>query len=211
MLQTIEGGGWGGRPSEDGESGSVSVCQGDVRNAPIESIEQKCPVIVEARELLPDTGGPGKFRGGLGLRLQVKALEEGRWGLPPHRRNTYPPWGLWGGKLGRGGTNWVKTPEDADWKQTPIYRLPVTKGTVIRAQTTGGGGWGDPLDRDPERVLLDVLNRYVSRQGARDDYGVVITEGEQIDPKATETLRAKMRADAQIQAQTQKEAKAPAA
>ena len=61
VLQTIDGGGWGGRPTQDGPSGSVTVCQGDVRNAPIESIEQKCPVIVEARELLPDTGGPGKY------------------------------------------------------------------------------------------------------------------------------------------------------
>jgi N-methylhydantoinase B len=126
----------------------------------------------------------------------VKALEEGRWGLPPHRRNTYPPWGLWGGKLGRGGTNWVKTPEDKEWQQTGIYRLPVGKGTVIRAQTTGGGGWGDPLDREPERVLNDVLNHYVSKQGARDDYGVVIDGEDQIDMNATKALRAEMRAQA---------------
>jgi len=200
VLQTIDGGGWGGRPTQDGPSGSVTVCQGDVRNAPIESIEQKCPVIVEARELLPDTGGPGKHRGGLGLRLQVRALEEGRWGLPPHRRNTYPPWGLWGGKLGRGGTNWVKTPEDTEWKQTGIYRLPVTKQTVIRAQTTGGGGWGDPLERQPGLVLTDYLNGYVSKQGARDDYGVVIDDGDQVDLAATEALRQKLRAEAKATA-----------
>jgi N-methylhydantoinase B len=200
VLQTIDGGGWGGRPTQDGPSGSVTVCQGDVRNAPIESIEQKCPVIVEARELLPDTAGPGKYRGGLGLRLQVRALEEGRWGLPPHRRNTYPPWGLWGGKIGRGGSNWVKTPEDNDWQRTGIYRLPVTKQTVIRAQTTGGGGWGDPLERDPEMVLTDVLNGYVSRQGAGDDYGVVIDDRDQIDVAATEALRQEMRAQAKAAA-----------
>jgi N-methylhydantoinase B len=130
------------------------------------------------------------------LRLQVKALEEGRWGLPPHRRNTYPPWGLWGGQKGRGGSNWVKTPEEDEWKPTPIYRLPVTKGTVIRAQTTGGGGWGDPLERDPERVRQDVLNRYVTRQGARDDYGVVIDDDNKIDVETTRALRAKMKAAA---------------
>jgi N-methylhydantoinase B len=200
VLQTIDGGGWGGRPTQDGPSGSVTVCQGDVRNAPIESIEQKCPVIVEARELLPDTAGPGKYRGGLGLRLQVRALEEGRWGLPPHRRNTYPPWGLWGGKIGRGGTNWVKAPEDKEWQSTGIYRLPVTKQTVIRAQTTGGGGWGNPLERDPEMVLTDLLNGYVGRQGARDDYGVVIDDRDQIDHKATEALRQEMRAQAKAAA-----------
>jgi N-methylhydantoinase B len=146
------------------------------------------------------------------LRLQVRALEEGRWGLPPHRRNTYPPWGMWGGKLGRGGTNWVKTPEDADWKQTAIYRLPVTKGTAIRAQTTGGGGWGDPLERDPERVLADVLNRYVSKQGARDDYGVVIAADDTVDGAATQALRAQMRAKAQAEstADAKADTKAPA-
>jgi N-methylhydantoinase B len=195
VLQTIDGGGWGGRPTQDGPSGSVTTCQGDVRNAPIESIEQKCPVIVEARELRPDSGGPGKYRGGLGLRLQVRALEEGRWGLPPHRRNTYPPWGLWGGKLGRGGSNWVKTPEDHEWKPTGIYRLPVTRQTVIRAETTGGGGWGDPLDRDPQMVLTDFLNGYISKQGAHDDYAVVIDDRDQIDLKATDALRQRMRAE----------------
>jgi len=141
--------------------------------------------------------------------LQVRALEEGRWGLPPHRRNTYPPWGLWGGKLGRGGSDWVRTPEDPDWKETGIYRLPVTKQTVIRAQTTGGGGWGDPLERDPERVLTDVLNRYVSKQGAHDDYGVVITDDDRIDFEATEALRSRMRAQAQAQAQSEAKAAPP--
>jgi len=197
VLQSIDGGGWGGRPTQqDGPSASVGMCQGDVRNAPIESIEQKCPVIVEERGLQPDTGGPGKFRGGLGIRLQVRALEEGRWGLPPHRRCYYPPWGLWGGKPGRGGANWVKTPEDAEWKPNSIYRLPVTRNTVIRAETTGGGGFGDPLDREPERVLADVLNHYVSRKGALEDYGVVITDDDAVDAAATATLRAEMRKNA---------------
>jgi N-methylhydantoinase B len=103
---------------------------------------------------------------------------------------------LWDGKLGRGGSNWVKTPEDKEWKQTGIYRLPVTKQTVIRAETTGGGGWGDPLDRDPQMVLTDFLNGYISRQGARDDYGVVIDDRDQIDCKATDALRQTMRSEA---------------
>jgi N-methylhydantoinase B len=74
--------------------------------------------------------------------------------------------------------------------------LPVTKNTVIRAETTGGGGFGDALERDPKLVLTDVLNRYVSKKGAREDYGVVITDGDEIDIKATEALRAKMRKQA---------------
>ena len=81
VVQSIEGGGWGGRPFEDGESASVSICQGDVRNAPIENIELKCPVIVEERVLRQDSGGAGKFRGGLGLDSKVRNLVEGRWNL----------------------------------------------------------------------------------------------------------------------------------
>jgi N-methylhydantoinase B len=191
-LQTIDGGGWGGRPTEDGPSGCVTVCQGDVRNAPIESIEQKAPVIVEERSLIPNTGGPGKFRGGLGLKLQVKALAEGQWGLPPHRRVFYPPWGLWNGKPGRGGSNSMKLSEGSDWEPVPTSRLSVSPGAVVKAETTGGGGWGDPLDRDPQRVLYDVENYYISRDAARDDYGVVLVD-EDVDLTATATLRAQMR------------------
>jgi N-methylhydantoinase B len=194
VLQSIDGGGWGGRPSQDGPSGSVTVCQGDVRNAPIESIELKAPVIVEERGLIPDSGGPGKFRGGLGLRLQVRSLAEGRWGLPPHRRCHFPPWGLLGGKPGRGGTNEVKMPGEP-WKPAPGVRVAVPGDAAIRVQTTGGGGWGDPLERDPARVLYDVANRYISRDGARNDYGVVVSDDlKSVDAAATQALRAQMRA-----------------
>ena len=195
VLQSIDGGGWGGRPGQDGPSGSVTVCQGDVRNAPIESIEQKVPVIVEERTLLPDTGGPGKYRGGLGLKLQVRALAEGQWGLPPHRRCYYPPWGLWDGRPGRGGANWIKTPEDTEWQKLPSTRQMVSPGTVIRAETTGGGGWGNPFEREPERVLNDVINHYISRQAAREDYGIVLIDGEdRVDLAASQTLRAEKKA-----------------
>ena len=71
VVQSIEGGGWGGRPFEDGESGTVSVCQGDVRNGSIEGIELKCPVVVESRELRTDSCGAGKYRGGLGIDMRV--------------------------------------------------------------------------------------------------------------------------------------------
>jgi len=123
----------------------------------------------------------------------VRALEEGRWGLPPHRRNTYPPWGLWGGQLGRGGSNWVKAPDDKEWKQTGIYRLPVTKQTVIRAETTGGGGWGDPLERDPAAVRIDVQEEFISPKSAREDYGVMLREDLSVDQATTERLRHALR------------------
>ncbi|WP_407707326.1 hydantoinase B/oxoprolinase family protein, partial [Bacillus mycoides] len=97
VLQGIEGGGCGGRPHEDGESAAVSVCQGDVRNAPIESIEIKAPVIVEERRLRQDSGGAGTFRGGLGFDVRIRNVTEVQWNLSQGRRSQCPPWGLWGG------------------------------------------------------------------------------------------------------------------
>jgi len=81
VSQSIEGGGWGGRPWEDGESASVSVCQGDVRNAPIEKVELKWPLMLVGRELRQDSGGPGKFRGGLGIITRARNLIEGNWNI----------------------------------------------------------------------------------------------------------------------------------
>ena len=93
VVQSIEGGGWGGRPFEDGESGTVSVCQGDVRNGSIEGIELKCPVLVEGRALRTDSGGAGKFRGGLGIDMRVRNLVEGKWNFELARRSRVPALG----------------------------------------------------------------------------------------------------------------------
>jgi len=201
VLQTIDGGGWGGRPFEDGPSASVTVCQGDVRNAPIEAIELKTPAIVDHRALRPDSGGPGKFRGGLGLSLQIRTPVAGRWGIPKDRRSHCPPWGLQGGQPGRRGSTWIQTPENPEWHVTQEVRFPVPANTVVRGETPGGGGWGDPLDRDPTLVLDDVLNGYVSVAGAADDYGVVIA-GDAVDDAATEQLRMQRRQAAAQAAET---------
>ncbi|MFL4979729.1 MAG: hydantoinase B/oxoprolinase family protein, partial [Xanthobacteraceae bacterium] len=86
IVQSLEGGGWGGRPFEDGVSATVSVCQGDVRNGSIEGIELKCPVLVEGRELRSDSCGAGKFSGGLGIDMRVRNLVEGKWNFEQTRR-----------------------------------------------------------------------------------------------------------------------------
>lgn len=190
ILQSIDGGGWGGRPSGDGPSASVTVCQGDVRNAPIEAMELKTPVVVEERALRPDSGGPGKYRGGLGLRLSIRNLADGRWGIPRDRRSHCPPWGLSGGEDGRRGANWIREP-GGEWEQTTSVRFQAKAGTTVRGETPGGGGWGDPLERDPAAVLDDVQSGYVSVDGARDDYGVVLSgSGTEVDREATLALRA---------------------
>src|SRR5438128_1958627 len=116
VVQSIEGGGWGGRPFEDGESGTVSVCQGDVRNGSIEGIELKCPVLVEGRALRTDSGGAGKYRGGLGIDMRVRNLVEGKWNFELVRRNQCPPWGLWGGEPGEYGMYLVSEPGEREFR-----------------------------------------------------------------------------------------------
>ncbi len=174
VLQSLEGGGWGGRPFEDGESASVSVCQGNVKNSPIESMEIKTPVMVERRALREDSGGPGKYRGGLGIDVQVKNLVEGKWNMARPRRRKCPPWGLRGGGTGGGAEYFLKLPNDPDFDSVDQVMRSVPPGSQVIIRTGAGGGWGDPKTRDPELVLADVRAGLVSIAGARKDYGVVI-------------------------------------
>ena len=90
VISASGGGGWGGRPFEDGESAAVTVCQGDVRNASIEELEMKSPVLIHTRGLRTDSGGPGKYRGGLGSTMRIRNLAEGRWNMerPRDRKST---------------------------------------------------------------------------------------------------------------------------
>jgi N-methylhydantoinase B len=194
VVQSIEGGGWGGRPFEDGESGTVSVCQGDVRNGSIEGIELKCPVMVEGRSLRTDSGGAGKFRGGLGIDMQVRNLVEGKWNFELVKRSQCPPWGLWGGKPGEFGMYLLREPGEADYRMMGGAHHPVPVKSEVIVRTGGGGGWGDPLDRDPTAVRADVVEELVSRRSAREDYGVVLRDDLSIDQAATEAARHAIRA-----------------
>jgi N-methylhydantoinase B len=195
VSQSIEAGGWGGRPDADGEDASMSVCQGDVRNTPIETLELKSPVLVLERGLWPDSGGPGKHRGGLGVQTRIKSLIDGRWNAgPPGYRSGYAPWGLRGGKPGVVGHTLMRTPEHPDYAKPPNPRPFAPSGTEVMFRTSGGGGWGDPLERDPERVLRDVREGYVSVERAREAYGVVLHSGAaRVDKAATSALRAELR------------------
>jgi len=197
IVQSIEGGGWGGRPTEDGPSASVTVCQGDVRNSPIEALEQRFPIIVEKRELRQDSGGAGQYRGGLGLDIRVRNLVEGRWNVPVTGRHRYPPWGMWGGKPGNsGGRRVAKAGEEwmdisANWYQVPA-------GSQVLIQSAGGGGWGDPLDRDPALVLRDVEDGMISVESAERDYAVSVAprgDGYVLDKAVTQKLRGERKRD----------------
>ena len=189
VVQSIEGGGWGGRPFEDGESGTVSVCQGDVRNGSIEGIELRCPVLVEGRTLRVDSGGAGKYRGGLGIDMRVRNLVEGKWNFELVRRGRCPPWGLWGGKPADYGTYLLREPGQSEFRRMGGAHYPVPVDSEVVVRTGGGGGWGDPLERDPAAVRADVQEEFISMKSAREDYGVVLRDDLSIDQAATDRLR----------------------
>jgi N-methylhydantoinase B len=193
VVQSIEGGGWGGRPSEDGESGTVSVCQGDVRNGSIEGIELKCPVLVKSRALRPDSGGAGKYRGGLGIDTCIENFVDGRWNFEGTRREHCPPWGIEGGAAASTGGFFLRRPQENEFRYVDGAHRPVPARSEVIVRTGGGGGWGNPLERDPEKVRSDVREEMVSAAAARDLYGVVLTGDLHVDAGATRELRQRMR------------------
>ncbi|MDB5685064.1 MAG: N-methylhydantoinase B/acetone carboxylase, alpha subunit [Sphingomonas bacterium] len=196
VAMSIESGGWGGRPGADGQDVSMSVCQGDVRNSPIENIELKTPLMVVERALRADSGGAGEFRGGLGIQTHAKALVAGRWNSSSGDggRRTCPPWGLAGGKPGKLAETLVKRADEVEFHAPSGPGFVGGVGAEILYRTAGGGGWGDPRARDPERVLADVREGYVSLEAAREDYGVAITDALEIDATQTARLRGAERA-----------------
>ncbi|MGH9089309.1 MAG: hydantoinase B/oxoprolinase family protein [Acidimicrobiales bacterium] len=174
VTQTVEGGGWGGRPDRDGQSAAVSVCQGDVRNAPIESLELKYPLLVDRRELRTDSGGAGRHRGGLGITTEIRNLVDGTWSftLPP--REKCPPWGLFGGRSAVAGGIELRDGPDGDHRSIGSGRQNVRAGASARIMSGGGGGWGDPLDRPLDEVDADLLDGFVTTDAGERCYGVVV-------------------------------------
>ncbi|MFL5095282.1 MAG: hydantoinase B/oxoprolinase family protein [Xanthobacteraceae bacterium] len=193
IVQSLEGGGWGGRPFEDGVSATVSVCQGDVRNGSIEGIELKCPVLVEGRELRPDSCGAGKFRGGLGLDMRVRNLVEGKWNFEQTRRAKCPPWGVWDGAPGEPGGYLLRLPGEKDFKLMRGAHIPVPVGAEAIVRTGGGGGWGDPLARDPALVREDVLEGLISARAGRERYGVALDRKLAVNVPMTKALRERLK------------------
>jgi N-methylhydantoinase B len=193
ITQSIEGGGWGGQPWKDGEMAAVSVCQGDVRNTPIEKMELRWPILVERRALRCDSGGPGKFRGGLGEEIQLRGLVDGSWTLADTGRRRFPPRGLSGGEPGMPSDSLLRLPDEKEFKHVDLIRHPVPAETAAIVATAGGGGWGNPLERDTEKVRWDVIEGYISFEAARECYGVVLQPGSlEMDAAATARLRAEM-------------------
>ena len=161
LCQTIMGGGWGGRAFEDGENATVSICQGDVQNAPVEMQEIYYPVLVEHHRLREGSGGAGKFRGGLGIEICVRVLCEALTNINVERQRT-PPWGLFGGECGAAAKSLVKqSPEDPGVWLTKKPNYPLRKGGSVTFFTAGGGGYGPAGERRRELIERDSRLGYV--------------------------------------------------
>ncbi|MEN3150795.1 hydantoinase B/oxoprolinase family protein [Neorhizobium sp. IRAMC:178] len=170
LLMNIFGGGWGGRPHEDGESAAVSVCQGDVRNTPVELQEIKYPFIIEKHALRPDSGGAGEHRGGLGIELTYRCLRACRGNINFDRTVT-PPWGLHGGHTGEVSVAIIDRADGTQLRVNKATDVHFTSGDRITFLTAGGGGYGDPRKRSRTDLDEDIANGLVSKEAAVRDYG----------------------------------------
>lgn len=185
----IRGGGMGAGINNDGNY--VYIFPANGANTPVEIFENDTPLIVEKREILTDSGGPGKMKGGLGKREVFKVPDDRYAPIPPVNlgiqagRYSYPAEGLFNGKAG------TKAQLTVNGIRGNAYGLTQLKpGDSVMIDAPGGGGYGDPFDRDPDMVLNDVIEGYVSIEKAKTEYGVAINEETySIDMEGTENLR----------------------
>ncbi|MDV3243945.1 MAG: hydantoinase B/oxoprolinase family protein [Nitrososphaerales archaeon] len=189
-----QAGGWGGAEGKDGESGLVCSGDGETYIMSNEVIEVRHPIIVEQYSLnVQDGCGKGEFRGGFGLVKDYRIDNSNATFTASFGRSLYPCWGMKGG--GSGTPNYfILYEKGKEPKKTrKVAAEALAKGDLIRLKTGGGGGYGNPLRRDPQRVLSDVIDGYLSAEQARGDYGVVIdTEGMTVGQASTERLRSEM-------------------
>ena len=189
----IRGGGMGAGAANDGNY--VYIFPANGAGTPVEIFESDTPLIIEKRELLADSGGPGRTKGGVGKRVVFRVPDDSYAPIPPVNlamqsgRYTYPPEGLFGGKPGA-KARFLVNGEPGN----PYGLTQLKPGDVVTIDAPGGGGYGNPLEREPETVEADVAEGYVTPERARSDYGVVIDQGSgKVDTEATRALRETMR------------------
>jgi N-methylhydantoinase B len=194
LMREVLGGGSGGRYYADGED-TIHVVP-DSRNLPTEFSESRFPLVVERLGLAIDSGGAGRYRGGLGYEKHIRMLRDAQF-MSIADRSILSCWGVRGGRAGRPFSVTIDPGGPAERDVDALADAePVRAGEVIRIRTTGGGGWGDPLDRPYADVLRDVRWRKVSTDGAARDYGVVVTGPVDVavaDEPASDALRARLR------------------
>ena len=196
-------GGNGGRATKDGND-AIPAIIGNTRNFPVETVEIRYPWMIEEVKLRTDSGGAGKYRGGLGVERRYRLLDSEAIVGYFSDRHKIPPWGIFGGKpgspsevlLARSGENFKNIIEHGIVFPTKFMNLKLFKGDVIIIKSTGGGGYGNPFERDELNVLRDVQMKYISIEKAKNDYGVVFnTDNDKlkVDLEATKKMRVNLK------------------
>jgi N-methylhydantoinase B len=165
-------GGWGAHPGCDGESGLINLTNGSFKNLPVEVYESKFPVRIERFSLRTDSGGAGRQRGGCGVVRAYRLLQDANVSVW-FERSVTTAWGLAGGGAARGPVVTAEGPAGT-WSGLKANSVQFPAGTLVTTETGGGGGYGPALERPADGVRHDVVQRYVSINGAREDYGVVL-------------------------------------
>ena len=189
---------WGGTSEHDGQQG-VAHMGANQSNVSIEMIESEYPIRINEYGMLANTGGAGQYRGGLGLVREYEIVSDEAILNVRSDKRRFPPHGLYGGRPGSSSWNYIN-PGRSD-RILPVLMTEVEKlkrGDVFRHEMSGGGGFGDPLERDPDSVLSDVIQEKVTPEHAEREYGVVLVESEDagewsLDLSATENLREQLR------------------
>ena len=186
-------GAWGGRPWADGLDGNANLF-GNMASHSVEVTEIEQPIEILTYQFVPDRSGPGKFRGGTPYRRDYRLLEAEAILQVRADRQAIPPYGLYGGEPGAPSQSLLNP--DGEARVLPSKpTMTIRRGDVFRHELAGGGGWGDPLERDPVRVLDDLRNELITEPFAREAYGVVVdTARWTVDATATRALRAELRA-----------------
>ena len=177
-------GGWGGSIHGDGVGPYKTITHADTKDIPIETIEALYPLAIERYAWRPDSAGPGRHRGGIGVDKVFRAIEACNLTLV-FERGSCPPWGLSGGGSGEAGSAEVETAAGERRIYRKVSQLPLAPGARVHVHSGSGGGYGAPLERDPDAVRRDVVAGYVSRAKAEAIYGVVLTADGCLDGEAT--------------------------
>jgi N-methylhydantoinase B len=195
-------GGWGGRNGKDGSTATAPIFGVGLAVQPFEGQERLCPVLTSQHTIVADSGGPGKWRGGCGVEKGGTLTDAGRTVMSYCcDRARSITWGMNGGLPSLPHGVWLNKGRDGERFLGAVFsNVDIRAGDYFTRPSAGGGGFGDPLERDPQAVLEDVIDGYVSIERARKDYGVVVEEIDpevsdyRLDPAATEAERVALRA-----------------
>lgn len=184
-------GGWGAFSKDDGQSGLINNSNGDFKNLPVEVLEGKYPLKINSYTLRENSGGPGENRGGLGVRREYEICSETANLSLWFERSLDPAWGLFGGNSGMPPKVTIYSDKGEKYL-LKVNSKPLKKGDRVKVETGGGGGFGHPFNRSPERVLEDYLDGYIDIDTARREYGVMINQNtKEIDIAKTVDYRKK--------------------